>query len=149
MADTERIPLIVIGIDGSDSSINALRWALAQAEVTGASIEAVAAWQWPTSWGSAVPVPEGFDPAADARAMLDQTLAPIVAGHPEVSVVRRVEEGHAALVLIDRSHDADLLVVGCRGHGEFAGMLIGSVSQHCAAHADCPVLVYRPHPDPA
>ncbi len=58
-------------------------------------------------------------------------------------MVRRVEEGQAALVLIERSHHADLLVVGCRGHGEFSGMLIGSVSQHCAAHAHCPVLVYR------
>lgn len=137
-------PLIVVGIDGSESSIDALRWAVAQAKATGATIEAVAAWHWPTSWGAAVPLPQGFDPSTDARAMLDQALGP-VADQPDVTVARRVEEGQAALVLIERSHDADLLVVGCRGHGEFSGMLIGSVSQHCAAHAHCPVLVYRPH----
>ena|ERR1700733_6845789 len=147
MADTqaESSPLIVVGIDGSESSKDALRWAVAQAKATGATIECLAAWHWPTSWGAAVPLPDGFDPASDAGAMIDQTVAPIVALHPEVTVVSRVAEGQAALALIERSHDADLLVVGSRGHGEFSGMLLGSVSQHCAANAFCPVLVFRGH----
>jgi nucleotide-binding universal stress UspA family protein len=63
--------------------------------------------------------------------------------YPGVAIERRVEEGPAAHVLVDRSAEADLLVVGSRGHGEFSGMLLGSVSQHCAANAHCPVLVHR------
>ena len=66
-----------------------------------------------------------------------------LAAHPGVTVDRRVVNGHPARVLVDASKDADLLVIGSRGHGEFVGMLIGSVGIHCAAHAHCPVLVHR------
>jgi nucleotide-binding universal stress UspA family protein len=62
---------------------------------------------------------------------------------PSLTIRARTVEGHAAEVLVEASRHADLLVVGSRGHGAFSGMLIGSVSQHCAAHADSPVVVYR------
>jgi nucleotide-binding universal stress UspA family protein len=147
MSDTQadRHHPIVVGVDGSDSSVGALQWACEQAERTGAHLEAVTAWQWPVSWGTAIPLPSDFDPAGDAQTMLDQIIEPIVRRHPDVVVHARAVEGHPAEVLTEASRHAELLVVGSRGHGEFSGMLLGSVSQHCAAHAASSVVIYRDH----
>ncbi|HUD16825.1 MAG TPA: universal stress protein [Acidimicrobiales bacterium] len=137
--------LIVVGIDGSDSSTAALRWACEEAARSGATVEALTSWHWPMSLGAAIPIPDGYDPAADAGKVLEKSIAPLVAEFAAVTVRPVVAEGHAADVLVEASRRADLLVVGSRGHGELSGMLIGSVSQHCAAHAAAPVLIYR-HP---
>jgi nucleotide-binding universal stress UspA family protein len=134
---------IVVGVDGSESSLDALSWAARQAVMTSASLEVVTTWQWPSSYGWAVPVPEDFDPEQDVRRTLEATVASVRSAHPEVDVTARVVNGHPAPVLVDASKDAELLVVGSRGHGEFVGMVLGSVSEHCAAHAHCPVLVHR------
>ncbi len=134
---------IVVGVDGSDSSIAAARWACEQAQVTGSHLEVVAAWRWPFSWGAPIPIPTGFDPAADAQSMIDQITEPLAREFPTVTIGSRVVEGHPAEVLVEASRHADLLVVSSRGHGEFSGMLIGSVSQHCVSHAASPVVVYR------
>jgi nucleotide-binding universal stress UspA family protein len=134
---------IVVGFDGSPSSLDALTWAARQAERTSARLEVLMAWEWPSSYGWAVPVPEDFDPENDIRATLETALTPPRTSHPGVVIDARVERGHPAPILVEASKGADLLVVGSRGHGEFVGMVIGSVSEHCAAHAHCPVLVYR------
>ena len=134
---------IVVGVDGSPPSLDALSWAARQAELTGAGLEVVMCWEWPSSLGWAVPVPDDFDPEGDIRRTLDTALTPVRAAHPGVALEGRVVEGHPAPVLVEASKDADLLVVGSRGHGGFVGMVIGSVSEHCALHARCPVLVYR------
>ena len=145
MASTHAEPVgrIVVGIDGSASSVAALAWALRQAELTGSTIEAITTWEWPTNYGWAFPLPPEYDPKVDAQRMLSDALAPVLAAHPDVSVQSTVFEGHPAPVLVEASKGADLLVVGSRGHGEFAGMLIGSVSEHCVTNAHCPVLVLR------
>jgi nucleotide-binding universal stress UspA family protein len=83
------------------------------------------------------------DFAADAKKTLDATLEDVLGPSPHVSVTPRLVSGHAAPVLIEASRHAALLVVGRSGHGGFAGMLIGSVSQHCVSHAACPVVVVR------
>lgn len=134
---------MVVGYDGSGSADAALEWAVRQAAASGAVLEVVTAWRWPTSYGAPVPVPSDYDPAGDAAKLLDEGLAKVRSGHPELVVRPRVVEGPAAQVLVDASAGADLLVVGSRGHGELAGMLLGSVSEHCTAHAHCPVLVVR------
>lgn len=134
---------IVVGLDGSPSSLAALDWAVRQALATGAPIDVIAAWQWPQSFGYPMPLAAEFDPAADAARVLDQAVTPLQARHPELRIDTHVVEGQAATILVERSADASLLVVGSRGHGELAGMLLGSVSEHCAAHAHCPVLVVR------
>jgi nucleotide-binding universal stress UspA family protein len=134
---------IVVGIDGSPPSLDALSWAARQAGLTGASLEVVMCWEWPSSLGWAVPVPDDFDPEADIHRTLETALAPVRAAHPGVDIEGRVVHGHPAPILVETSKGAALLVVGSRGHGEFVGMVIGSVSEHCAAHAHCPVLVYR------
>lgn len=134
---------IVVGIDGSPPSLDALAWATRQAELTAASLDVVMCWEWPTSLGWAVPVPEDFDPEGDIRVTLETAVTPVRSEHPGVSVEGRVIRGHPAPILVEASKGADLLVVGNRGHGSFVGMVIGSVSEHCAANAHCPVLVHR------
>jgi len=134
---------IVVGVDGSDASVAAARWACGQATLTGSRVEVVSAWRWPASWGAAIPIPSGFDPAADARSMVDGITGPLADEFPAATIHTRIVEGHPAEVLVEASRHADLLVVSSRGHGEFSGMLIGSVSLYCATHASCPVLVYR------
>jgi nucleotide-binding universal stress UspA family protein len=135
---------IVTGIDGSTASLSALEWAARQAERTNASLEVVAAWEWPTNFGWSF-IPDGYDPAGDLSRMLESVLATLHEAHPDLVVTTKIVEGHPAPVLINESVGADLLVVGSRGHGEFVGMLIGSTSEHCVAHAACPVVVIRSH----
>ncbi len=134
---------IVVGLDGSASSLEALSWAARQAVLTGGGLEIVMTWEWPSSYGWAVPVPADFDPESDVKRTLDTAVAGVLAEHPGLRVDHRVIEGHPAPILVEASKGADLLVVGSRGHGEFAGMLIGSVSEHCATNAHCPVLIHR------
>jgi nucleotide-binding universal stress UspA family protein len=138
---------IIVGVDGSDSSKGALDWAYEEAVHHGASLSVIAAFNPPAlpmtpPYGS-VP-PEGYEsqPRRDALDLLDRLIGPLEAKDPAVDI-RTVEEGSPAKVLIERSKEADLLVVGSRGHGGFAGMLLGSVSQHLVAHAECPVVVKR------
>lgn len=134
---------IIVGVDGSDSSTAALRWACEQAHRTASTVDAIGAWEWPMSFGAAIPIPTGYDPAADAQSMLATVIEPLAAEFPSVTIRSVVVEGHAAEVLVEASRHADLLVVGNRGHGEFSGLFIGSVSHHCASYAHSPVLIYR------
>ncbi len=133
----------VVGVDGSDTSIAALRWACDEASSTGARIEALIAWQWPVGFGTAVPA-SAYDPGGDARTLLEEIVSDLAGEFPSVKLAVRAVEGHPGEVLVEASRHADLVVVGCRGHGELTGMLLGSVSQHCATHAASPVLVFRP-----
>ena len=135
---------IVVGADGSDGSKDALRWAARQAECTGATVEAVIAWEWPAFFGMATGIPEGFDPSAIAGQVLDRAVREVLGENPPAGLRTRVTEGRAGQVLVDASQDAELLVVGTRGHGGLADALLGSVSTYCVHHAQCPVVVIRP-----
>ena len=148
-SDDGPVRAIAVGVDGSDSSVGALSWACDLASRTGASVEAITTWQWPTSLGPAMPIPTDFDPAADAQTMLEAIVRPEGDRHPSLTIRARIIEGHPAEALVEASRHADLLVVGSRGHGAFSGMLLGSVSQHCAAHAASPVLIWRQGTEPA
>jgi nucleotide-binding universal stress UspA family protein len=134
---------IVVGVDGSPSSTAALRWAIRQARLTRCVVEAVIAWQLPTSYGFAPIVDDGLDFAGDAGKVLFETLNEVAGEDPDVIIRPSVQEGQAAGVLIRAARGADLLVVGCRGHGGFGRALLGSVSQQCLHHSPCPVLVMR------
>jgi len=134
---------IVVGVDGSDSSKAALRWAIRQAKLTGSSVDAVAAWHYPTAYGWAPATLEATDFETDAKNILTQALAEVSGLEPDVPVRPLVAEGHAAEVLLHQAKGADLLVVGSRGHGGFTSALLGSVSMYCALHAHCPVLILR------
>ena len=135
--------MIIVGVDGSAHSLEALRWAARQAKLTGDQLTVVAAWEWPMSFGAAPVFPDDFDPAAVAEKVLADAVEGLEAEHRGVDVTTRAVQGPPAPALIEASEDAALLVVGSRGHGEFVGMLLGSVSEHCATHAHCPVVVVR------
>ena len=135
---------IVVGVDGSPSSVHALEWAIQQAERTGDVIDAVHAWHFPADYG--MPVADLPDFAGLAEEVLDKAIAEARnATHLSTAVTIRphVVEGNPAQALLDLAQGADLLVVGSRGHGGFTGALLGSVSQHVVHHAPCPVMVMR------
>ena len=137
---------VVVGVDGSPCSEKALRWAIALAERTDAEVEAVASWQDPVTTTYAfglTPVYAGDQDWAGitGRCLQESVARAVEELHPRVAIVTRVAEGNPAQVLLDAAASAQLLVVGSRGHGTLAGMLLGSVSQHCVQHAPCPVVV--------
>ncbi len=136
---------IVVGIDGSDASKAALEWALAEADLRGDSVRAVHAWAMPyVAYGYPGWTVDPEDFHAAAQATLDQTVAAAVGEeNGDVEVESKLVEGLTAETLLAEAADADLLVVGSRGHGGFAGLLLGSVSHQCAQHAGCPVVIIR------
>jgi nucleotide-binding universal stress UspA family protein len=130
---------IVVGVDGSPQSILALRWAQTLAPTLGAAITAVTAWHLET-----IVVPyaiDDWDPEADAQQLLADAVAEAFGEHMPEGFTALCQRGQPAQVLIEQSKSAGMLIVGSRGHGGFAGMLLGSVSSACAEHASCPVLV--------
>jgi nucleotide-binding universal stress UspA family protein len=143
--DQEHQPVIVVGIDGSAASIEALRWAGRAAHADGAKIEAVTSWEYPISYGMSGAFGD-WDPAADAQQVVDDAIAAAFPGQQPDGIHTTIREGHPAEVLITASRDAEMLVVGSRGRGGFIGLLLGSVSAYCAEHAPCPVVVIRPNP---
>jgi nucleotide-binding universal stress UspA family protein len=88
-------------------------------------------------------MPPDYDPADETRRQLDKAVSAVLTPGDAIEVRRSVMEGHAAPVLEALSKTADLVVVGSHGHGEFVGMLLGSVSEHCVTHCQCPVVVMR------
>ena len=138
--------MIVVGVDGSEPSKEALRWAARQAELTSADLHVVAAWEYPTAWGWAPPYPERFDPEGDTRRVLEATVEEALGSSADVELV--VLEDRPAPALLRAAADAELLVVGSRGRGEFVGMVLGSVSEHCVHHARCPVVVVHSRAEP-
>jgi len=139
--NAEREHRIVVGVDGSPSSKAALAWAIGQAKLTGAAVEAVTAWDYPATYGYAAAVVDVDWEGLAAQVLRDAVAE--VAPDTAAAIRQRVSEGNAAQVLLDASAGADLLVVGSRGHGGFVEALLGSVSQHMVHHAACPVVVVR------
>ena len=137
---TQPAERIVVGVDGSAASLNALRFAHRQADLTGAELHAVTTWAYPLSFDEPV---DPTDWQANAEVILDTALTEALPISAVAGVLRHVTEGHPAGVLLGSVETDDLLVVGSRGHGGFTGMLLGSVSQHVVAHSPCPVVVVR------
>jgi nucleotide-binding universal stress UspA family protein len=133
---------IVVGLDGSVSAKEALRWAVDEAVRRGDVVEVVYVWDNPyrDMW---LPKHAAEDPLAHLRVALDKTVSTVLGEHPAAQVETVVAEGHVVQVLVDRARGADMLVVGSRGRGNLAGAFLGSVSFGCAAHAPCPVVVVR------
>jgi nucleotide-binding universal stress UspA family protein len=141
---------VVVGVDGSELSVAALRWAADEARLRGATLVAVHAWTFvpPAAVGEPGVIPTAAVTLMDdldmqrtgASALLDQALADVPA---DVTVERLAGEGSPAEVLVSASEGADLVVVGSRGRGGLKSALLGSVSQHVASHAACPVVIVR------
>ena len=140
---------IVVGVDGSDASKDALHWAVEEAGLRRAEVVAVHAWEAPPPVAELGPAP-AFDFVAlapqlqeSAESLVRSVVAEVVGDNSDVKVEAVAPEGPVATVLIDAAADADLLVVGSRGRGGFVALVLGSVSQQVATHAPCPVLIHR------
>jgi nucleotide-binding universal stress UspA family protein len=136
---------VVVGVDGSEPSKHALRWAQFIAKASASTLDVVIAWEPYTAFGwmgaGWAAMPPDWNPGQDAERALTSTIDEFFGAHRPVGLQLTVREGNAAQVLLDTSQGARMLVVGSRGHGGFAGLLLGSVSAACAEHATCPVLV--------
>jgi nucleotide-binding universal stress UspA family protein len=135
MSDTPRDQYrIVVGFDGSDGAKRALTWAADEARAHGGSLRAVYAWR-PGEFGSEE------EQVAIAEKRIQEGIAEVLGENPGITVDMVSEPGHAAKIILDHASDAQMLVVGSRGHGGFTGLLLGSVGQHVATHAETPVVV--------
>ena len=137
---------IVVGVDGSEHSLDALRWAAAEARLRGVGVHVVGTFTTPVmSTGYEVAVPDPTDLQSASETMLAAAVDSVrqTGGLDGVDVVTEVLEGHAGERLIALSRDADLIVVGSRGRGGFMGLLLGSVTTYVVNHAHCPVVVVR------
>lgn len=137
---------IVVGVDGSKEARNALVWAVEEARLRGATLDVVHAYSSPWGYWDApvplVPLPEVDD---FQRKLLDEEVAAVNTNN-DVLIESVLLNDLPARALIERGKGADLLVVGSRGKGGFAGLLLGSVSQQVVHHAPCPVVVIpTPH----
>jgi nucleotide-binding universal stress UspA family protein len=145
-SEANRQQRVAVGVDGSAGSIAALGWAAKYAEATGAAVRAILAWHYPAAAGVVplgAPAKITAEVEQEMREHLDQAIAAAYPGTDGARPEAVISTGHPAEVLIDESKNADLLVVGHRGHGAFAGLHIGSVSMHCVTSAACPVVVVR------
>lgn len=139
---------IVVGVDGSPAADAALRWGLRLAEAADGQVEAIATWQHATDWLPVVmtgELPPSWNPETVAGELLDHAITRVF-GTPPARVKAHTEEGAPTPTLLRHAESADLLVLGSRGRGGFAGLLLGSVSGGCVRHSPCPVLVVRPEP---
>lgn len=140
---------VIVGVDGSETARKAVRWAAREAKLRGMKLELVSAWQIPTySYVSGYGFPaisEEMMKSLTARAEdhLAEALDEARAEAREVQIETIAVEGQPAKVLVEVAKGADLLVVGSRGLGGFRELLLGSVSQQCAQHATCPVVIVR------
>lgn len=146
---TSGVKKVVVGVDGSEGSRRALRWAASEASVRGDALELVHVWEQPQAYApqglGAYPIdPEPIEGAA--RALLEELVAEARGLVPGVEVRGELVEGPPAQALLDAARNADLLVVGSRGLGGFASLLLGSVSHQVSHHAPCPVVLVPEDP---
>jgi nucleotide-binding universal stress UspA family protein len=149
--ESKHLPVVAVGVDGSTGSREALQWAIAEARLREVPLRAIHAWTYAQPL---IPSLIGYPYSAEyvdstnderqkaAERLLEHVTAALADAH-ELEIERVTAEGPAARVLIDAVGENDLLVVGSRGHGGFSSLLLGSVSQQCAHHAPCPVVIVR------
>ena len=133
---------IVVGVDGSEQSLVALRQAKRLSGLLGARIEAMTTWHYPVAMS---PYALSAEPSFEeiAQQTLTEALQEAYGDDVPAGLTTVVQYGHPAQILIERSTGAEMLILGSRGRGGFAGLLLGSVSSECASHANCPVLIVR------
>ncbi len=130
---------LVVGVDGSPCSILALQQARKMAEALAIGMDVLVAWQYQSYMGEGFA--GDFHPDEDAKQIATDSIAAAFGDDVPADITRSARQGSPAQILLDASREAEMLVVGSRGHGGFIGLLLGSVSAQCAEHAHCPVLV--------
>lgn len=147
---------IVVGVDGSAQSQRALQWAVGEAQVHGWEVEAVYVFEHTPSWqlyaygeGVAMGGDEHWAQqnreatARTAQALVDEMVAEVHNPQRVGVTARTLEDRRPARALVDHSGTAQMLVIGSRGRGGFAGLVLGSVGQQCAQYARCPLVLLR------
>jgi nucleotide-binding universal stress UspA family protein len=136
---------IVVGVDGSEGSIRALRWALTEARLRSVAVEVIHCWHVPyyPDVSGTIGSPIG-DLVSSARDLLARVMDEVADDVGSIAVSSRVDEASGASSLIEASKAADLLVVGRRGHGGFMSLLMGSVATQVAIHSECVVAIVGP-----
>lgn len=142
MVEPAQFKKIVVGVDGSDSSVQALLQAQALAVPLGATLEAVTCWEIPQLYDRYV-VLQADDFRDSAEKVQQDALTRAFGNEVPRNVTARLIHGSPKSALIEESKSASMLVLGRRGHGRFAGHLFGSVSSSLVVHAHCPVLVVQ------
>ena len=143
MARFNQANRVVVGIDGSAASEEALAWAADESRVRGAVLEIDHVWSLPNlGYGGFVAQIDDFE--KDAKDLLERVTDQARKNHPDLTIESNLLEGPPAPALIVRGKRADLLVVGSRGHGGFTGLMLGSVSQQLVHHAEFPIVVVHP-----
>ncbi|BCB91892.1 universal stress protein [Phytohabitans suffuscus] len=135
---------IVVGYDGSAGARAALGWALDEGARTGAPVTLMFVFEWLTVAGPIAPGPRSWPDHGfreDAQNLVDAAVTEAFRSHPAVAVTGDVVGGSPAVILRERSRDARLMVMGSRGQGGFADLLLGSTTVAVSAHAHCPVVV--------
>jgi nucleotide-binding universal stress UspA family protein len=133
---------LIVGVDGSPSSNEALRWAADEAKLRGAELHAVTAFTSAVGFGDVWLITDMTEQEKATEKAMNETIDTVLAGR-DVAVHRHLVQGQPASALLDLATATDIIVVGSHGHGGFVGSLLGSVSQRVAAHAPCPVVIVR------
>jgi nucleotide-binding universal stress UspA family protein len=142
---TRRQEMIVVGVDGGPQGEAALRFAMAEAQSTGDTIEVVTAWAIkpspvsPSGLVGSLPTLDELE--HEARRNQDRSIELVLGRPPALEVASRVQRGDPGPILIEAARHARMLVVGSHGYGPVKAALLGSVSRYCAHHATCPVVV--------
>ena len=141
---------ILVGVDGSEKSILALKWAAKLADQTGAHLDVLTTWQTPFPTIELIALGLNFEltelnerPERIAHYRIEKSILGAYGKAYPSEVTSLVEEGYPGVILVERSKDVDLLVLGNRGHGQLLETLLGSVSIHCLSHAHCPVVIVK------
>ncbi|MEO8108269.1 MAG: universal stress protein [Actinomycetes bacterium] len=143
---------VVVGIDGSELSVDATRIAFAEASMRHAGLTLLHVWNAPEYDTAGIVMPDTLlleEAHTDELRAMAETVAGLGERYPDVQVEQRLRKGRPAKVLAEASHGAALVVVGSRGHGGFKSMLLGSTSRSLLHHATCPVLIVRPGTAPS
>ena len=142
-------PIVAVGVDSSQTALDACRWAAREAALRHATLRIVHAWSYPyIAAPLAASVVSDEEMQAAAREVAEEAAAEVRSSNPELEIEIETAAGPATAVLVAASKEADLLVVGSRGLGGFAELALGSVSHYCVHHAHCPVVVV-PHREAA
>lgn len=139
MDNTKFAGRIVVGVDGSPCSILALQRARKMAEALEIGIDVLVAWQYQSYMGEGFA--GDFHPDEDAKQIATDSIAAAFGEDVPVDITCSARQGSPSQILLEASREAEMLVMGSRGHGGFMGLLLGSVSAQCAEHAHCPVLI--------
>ncbi|MEV5010833.1 universal stress protein [Streptomyces sp. NPDC055692] len=134
---------VVVGVDGSQSSYEALRWAVRYAGLVDGIVQAVAVWELPGLYSWSAPAVDMEVDEDETREKMRKELTEVLGADAAGSVRSHLVHGNPADVLLRAAEGAEVLVVGSRGRGGFARALLGSVSQHVSQHAGCPVVIVR------